>query len=62
MWAKLRKYYNASGKPNAFVDAIFLHPALKVGFMKKSKYDEELIKCYKRQAEQRFNSSYDISA
>jgi hypothetical protein len=50
MWAKLRKYYDASGRPNAFVDATLLHPALKVGFMKKSKYDEELIERYKRQA------------
>ena len=39
----------------------FLHPVLKVSFMKKAKYSDDNITNYKREREQRYHRSYDSS-
>src|SRR5579859_3334591 len=39
----------------------FLHPVLKVSFMKKAKYSDDDITKYKREGEQRYHRSYDSS-
>src|SRR5579859_504291 len=59
MWKKLRKYYDKTDKPFAYVDATLLHPGLKRKFMKKPGYDAETIDTYIRQAETRFRRGYD---
>jgi len=41
LWKKLRKYYDKTDKPFAYVDATLLHPGLKRKFMKKAGYDGE---------------------
>jgi hypothetical protein len=59
MWTKLRTYYDKTDKPYAYVDATLLHPALKKKFMKKSGYDNETIERYVKEAETRYQKSYD---
>ena len=56
---KLRKYYDKTAKPFAYVDATLLHPALKKKFMKKAGYEADLIEKYVRQTESRFKKEYD---
>ena len=56
MWAKLRKYYNKTDKPVAYVDATPLNPGFKKQFMKKAGYDPDTIEKYVRQAEMRFQN------
>ena len=43
MWTKLRKYYDKTAKPFAYIDATILHPGLKKKFMKKAGYEVDLI-------------------
>jgi hAT family C-terminal dimerisation region len=59
MWAKLRKYYDKTGKPFAYIDATLLHPDLKKKFMRKAGYSANLIENYVKQAETRFQNEYD---
>ena len=61
MWTKLRKYYDKTAKPFAYVDATILHPALKKKFMKKAGYGTDLIEEYVRGTESRFQRHYDTS-
>ena len=59
MWMKLRKYYDKTAKPFAYVDATLLHPALKKKFMRMAGYEADLIEKYVRQTESRFKKEYD---
>ena len=59
MWAKLRKYYDRTDRPFAYVDATLLHPGLKVRSMEKSGYSAELIEKYVKEAEARYIKFYD---
>src|SRR5437762_6742560 len=60
MWTKLRKYYDKTDKPFAYVDATLLHPGLKK-FMKKAGYSVDTIETYVKKAEMRFQNKYDAT-
>ena len=61
MWTKLRKYYDKTDKPFAYVDATLLHPGLKKKFMKKAGYSVDTIETYVKNAEMRFQNEYDVT-
>ena len=61
MWMKLRKYYDKTDKPFAYVDATLLHPGLKKKFMKKARYSADTIETYVKKAEMRFQNEYDAT-
>ena len=61
MWTKLRKYYDKTDKPFAYVDATLLHPGLKKKFMKKAGYSADTIETYVKKAEMRFQKEYDAT-
>jgi len=61
MWSKLRKYYDKTDKPFAYVDASLLHPGLKKKFMKKAGYPADTIETYVKKAEMRFQKEYDTT-
>ena len=61
MWTKLRKYYDKTDKPFAYVDATLLHPGLKKKFMKKARYPADTIEKYVKNAEMRYQNQYDPS-
>src|SRR5579859_6399106 len=58
-WKKLKKYYDKSAKPFAYVDATILHPALKNRFFKSASYNTDLIEEYTKSAQLRFQKQYD---
>lgn len=58
-WTKLRKYYDKSSKPFAYVDATILHPALKNRFFKTAGYDATIIDGYTKASQARFQKEYD---
>ena len=59
IWMKLRKYYDKTDKPFAYVDATLLHPGLKKKFMRKAGYSTDIIESYIRKAEMRYQKEYD---
>ena len=59
IWTKLRKYYDKTDKPFAYVDATLLHPGLKKKFMRKAGYSTDIIESYVRKAEMRYQKYYD---
>jgi len=59
MWTKLRKYYDKTDKPFAYMDATLLHPGLKKKFMQKAGYDTDTVHNYVKQAEMRYQNGYD---
>ena len=61
IWTKLRKYYDKTDKPFAYIDAILLHPGLKKKFMKKAGYSADTIETYVKKAEIRFQKEYDAT-
>src|SRR5436305_1564459 len=61
MWTKLRKYYDKTDKPFAYVDVTLLHPGLKKKFMKKARYSADTIEKYVKNAEMRYQNQYDSS-
>src|SRR5205809_3771899 len=61
MWTKLRKYYDKTDKPFAYVDATLLHPGLKKKFIKKAGYSADTIETYIKKAEMRFKNEYDVT-
>src|SRR5579859_2224430 len=58
-WKKLRKYYDKSAKPFAYIDATILHPALKNRFFKSAGYSMDLIDEYTNASQLRFQKQYD---
>ena len=62
MWTKLRKYYDKTDKPFAYVDATLLHPGLKKKFMKKVGYSADTIETYVKNAEMCFQNEYDVDS
>ena len=61
MWTKLRKYYDKTDKPFAYIDATLLHPGLKKKFMKKAGYSADTIETHVKNAEMRFQNEYDVT-
>jgi hypothetical protein len=60
MWTKLRRYYDKTSKPYAYVDATLLHPALKTRFMKRAGYTDTMIEQYVKETESRYRQHYDL--